>query len=248
MKLAIVTPTVGRWWWLKQQAAALAPQMQDGDVWIVAVDNVEADNEAVKQITELVGFERMIWLTLNYACGGHPVGCVNRARNAATAMAPLDCDIVEADDHDILEPDALARIRDALAFGNVAVADYVFASFHQQAVIDTPGGRQLLEPWPDVVHDYKPYSFCRRDIEAIGVRAFRRYLWDRLGGWNQDTWPCGDYDFAQRVECGDYRIACLPEPLCTVTIEPLSLSAIYRGQSPEVAAQPPADATCETAA
>lgn len=234
MKLAIVTPTVGRWWWLKQQAASLAPQMIDGDVWIIAVDNAEADNEAIREITQLVGFERVIWLTLNYASSGHPIGCVNRARNAATAMAPTDCDIVEADDHDILVPDALTRIRNALTG-----ADYVFANFHQQALIDTPDGRTLLEPWPDEVHSYTPGDFILHQVRAIGVRAFSRHVWQEIGGWDVSAWPCGDYEFARSVERLLFHVRCLPQPLCTVTIEPRSLSAIYRGQRPEVAAQPP---------
>jgi hypothetical protein len=114
MPLSIVTPTRGRWYWLAKQAEALAPQMAGDDTWIIAIDNDQPDPDALQQISDLIGYQRLVWVTLAYPQRRVPAGCVNRARNAATAMAPADDAIVEVDDHDILEPDALFCIRGAL--------------------------------------------------------------------------------------------------------------------------------------
>lgn len=227
MPLSIVTPTRGRWYWLAKQAEALAPQLAPDDTWIIAVDNDRPDQETVQHINDLLGYQRLIWLTLTYPQRRVPRGCVNRARNAATAMAPADDAIVEVDDHDILEPNALDDIRGALKAG-----DYVFANFHQQALIDVPSGGRMLETWPDVTHRYYKGAFADRTIEAIGVRAFKRWLWTKLGGWSKSVWPGGDYDFAYRAEQAAARIVCLNTPLCTVMNDADSLSGEYRSKAP----------------
>jgi len=185
------------------------------------------EHDVCDEIETLIGRGRLVWVDLNYARPVPPVACVNAARNAGAALAPAGCDLVEVDDHDLLEPLALAQIRHAFASG----CDYVFGDFHQQAIVESPDGRSVLETWPDVKHDYRPGGFTRGEIEAIGVRAIRRELWDRLGGWSNKVWPCADYDFATRAEAVGANIICLDQPLCTVTVEAESLSGEYRGES-----------------
>jgi hypothetical protein len=109
----------------------------------------------------------------------------------------------------------------------------VFAPFRQQALIDVPSGGRMLETWPDEKHQYYRGAFADNAIKAIGVRAFKRWLWTKLGGWSKTVWPCGDYDFAYRAEKIGARIACLNTPLCTVMNDADSLSAAYRGRAPE---------------
>jgi hypothetical protein len=91
-----------------------------------------------------------------------------------------------------------------------------------------PRATDQLEPWPDVEHRYEPGGFERREIDALGVRAFKRWLWTTLGGWAVNVWPGGDYHFALRAERIGAKIICLEQPLCTVTIEAESLSAENR--------------------
>jgi hypothetical protein len=224
--LALITPTRGRWQWLTRQAEIVAAQLDEHDRWIVVCDNDRPPAGVWDEIEGRMGHERLVSIVLNYARPVPPVGCVNRARNAGAALAQAGYDIVEVDDHDLLLPDALDRIRRALE----APSDYGFGGFHQQALVDVPDGRAVLEAWPDVKHDYQPGGFTRHEIEAIGVRAIRRELWDRLGGWSGTVWPCADYEFAQRAEAAAARIVCLDEPLCTVLIDPESLSAKFRGR------------------
>jgi hypothetical protein len=238
------------------QASAIAGQLGPDDRWIIAVDNDQLDKNVVGEIARMIPSDQLIWLHCAYARPNPPVACVNRLRNAATALAPPRHDIVEVDDHDLLAPYALAEIRTALAAGY----DYVFGWHHQQAVVDAPVsvGNALcgvpqgndgsstgksrnategvpyrrapshIAPWPEVQHRYQRGAFERREIDAIGVRAFKRWLWTKLGGWATNVWPGGDYHFALRAESIGAKIVCLEQPLCTVTIEAESISAANR--------------------
>ncbi len=229
MPLALITPTRRRWHWLARQAKILAEQLDPADRWIVVCDDDRPPANVWEEIEDHLGHQRLVLVCLRYARPIPPAACVNRARNVGAAMAPADYNIVEVDDHDLLEPFALSQIRHALEAGY----EYVFGDFHQQALIELSDGRAVLEAWPDVKHDYRPGGFARHEIEAIGVRAIQRSLWERLGGWRNDVWPCADYDFAQRAEADGAQIVCLEQPLCTVTVEAESLSAEYRGGSKE---------------
>jgi hypothetical protein len=250
MSLSLITPTRRRWHWLRAQARAIAGQLAPDDRWIIAVDNDRPDKKVVGEIARLIPAEQIIWLHCIYARPTPPFACVNRLRNAATALVPAGHDIVEVDDHDLLAPYALAEIRAALAAGY----DYIFGWYHQQAVVDVPCtvGNQLgagdgmtndrmtndvrhssfdirhCVPWPNVEHRYQRGSFERREIDGIGVRAFKRWLWEMFGGWNTNIWPGGDYHFALRAERAGAHLICLEQFLCTVTIEPDSLMAHHR--------------------
>lgn len=238
MPLAVITPTRLRWHWLLEQAKALAPQLGEDDLWIIATDNDLPSPKQHGQIEELIGEPRLMWCHLAYPRPDPPVCCVNRCHNAATAMAPAGYDLVEVDDHDILAQYALSEIRHAFEAGY----DYVFGWYHQQALIEAPEWYRrkhpdevTIEQWPDVRHKYSSGAFSRREIEAIGVRAFRRWVWDKIGGWDNDSWPCADYLFATRAEIAGANIVCLEQYLSTVTIEPDSLSATYRGAASQPA-------------
>lgn len=264
MPLSLITPTRGRWHWLRKQARAIAKQLSPDDGWIIAIDNDLPSARVIAEIAQMIPARQLTWLDCTYARPTPPVGCVNRLRNAATALAPAGHDIVEIDDHDILAPYALAEIRMALAAGY----DYVFGWYHQQAVVESPTvnglrnacgdtvasrqrsvgegerGREgelevapspsrplslsCIEPWPDVQHRYQRGAFERREIDGIGVRAFKRWLWTRLGGWATHVWPGGDHHFALRAEAIGAKIVCLEQALCTVTIEAESISANNR--------------------
>lgn len=255
MPLVLITPTRRRWHWLRLQAKAIAGQLAPNDRWIIAVDNDRPDNKVVGDITRLIPADQIQWLHAAYARPNPPFACVNRLHNAATALAPAGHDIVELDDHDLLESYALAEIRAALAAGY----DYLFGWYHQQAVVEMEGQSEggtegqrdgvmerkatahptiapsllpsvspSLVPWPDIQHRYQRGAFERREIDGIGVRAFKRWLWETLGGWDTNVWPGGDYHFALRAERLGASVVCLEQPLCTVTIEPDSIMAANR--------------------
>ena len=98
----------------------------------------------------------------------------------------------------------------------------------------------MVEPWEDVKRTYTAGGFERGELgtDGLALRAIRRELWDKLGGWDVRVWPCADKDFASRAERAGANITCLDAFLCTVTIEPDSLSAEYRGVNPQLAEVP----------
>ena len=231
MNLAIITPTRRRWKALEEQAIRLAPQLGVEDRWIIVIDQDHSpSSQVVERFNQLIGIERLVWCLLCYQRSDPPVACVNRARNVGAALAPPGYALVELDDHDLIDKYALSEIRHALEAG----ADYVFGGYKQRALFPTAGGKVLIEIWPDITRSYSPGGFARDEMgaDAIGLRAIRRELWDKLGGWRLDVWPCADKDFARRAERAGASIVCLELPLCTVTIEGDSLSAEYRGRNP----------------
>lgn len=230
--LAIILPTIGRWPWLAGftnetgQLQRLADQMDCDDRLILILDSPDDDPPAkFFEALEAVGSRRTALVSLAYDRPKPPTGCVNRAHNAGVALAPESHDILELDDHDLLADGALAAIKQALADG----ADYVYGWHARQAIIDGPRGEAYLERWPDVLGDYAPGAFLRREVEAINPRAFTRRLWDQLGGWRTDAWPGGDYDFATRAEASGAKIVCIQQVLCTATIDPAGISGSYGG-------------------
>lgn len=232
MSLAIVTPTRQRMHALYEQAVRLAPQLKDDDCWIIIVDADQFPyGKLFEGIVNMIGEQRLYWCCLHYLRSSVPVARVNYAHNAGVAMAPAGFDIVEVDDHDQIEPNALELIRSAFDDG----ADYVFGGYHQRSFIyGHPSGRVMVEPWVDVTRTYSPGGFVRNDLgsDGIGLRAIRRTLWDRLGGWSLSVWPQADKDFALRAEYAGANIRCLPDFLCTVSIDADSLSGQFRGVNP----------------
>ncbi len=229
MTLHLVTPTRKRWGWMQQQAMAILPQLREGDTWIIVVDNDSPSADFV-EVAQSFDPSQLIIADLSYARPRVPVGCVNRARNVGALFVPQDGTIVDVDDHDLLAPDALDAIREAMREDC-----YVFGHYAQMAYVPIMIGgnvQTLAEPWPDVRHEYTPGALARGEIDGIGLRACSKQRWDALGGWSPAVWPGADKDFAVRYESRwPDCVRCLAKPLCTVAIEPDSLMAQYRGSN-----------------
>lgn len=210
MPLAIITPTKWRWPLLLEQASALAPQLVDGDLWIIGCDSCDMPAWVVNAIVRLIPPERLADLRFSYSDQGR---AVDRLARSLAAFAPPTHDICEVDDHDPLSVDALSEIRHAFDAGY----DYIMGWHHQRVQLE-PGGP--WEQWPTVEREYTPGAFARHEFDAIGLRAVRRSLWDKLGGRDSSKFPVGHYDMAVRAEAAGAKIVCLQKPLCTVTIAP----------------------------
>lgn len=216
MPLAIITPTRERWPFLREQSRAIRPQLAPDDVWLIGSDEGEPCHADINY--EMAGIDvpaaQVILCRFDYR--QRPPegrGVVDRLANSLAAFAPPTHDLVEIDDHDPIAPDGLSEIRHAFA----AAYDFVFG-WHQQRVKIDPDGP--FEAWPTIERDYTPGAFARHEFDAIGLRAVRRSLWDKLGGRDSSKFPFGHYDLAVRAEALGARIVCLQKPLCTVTIEP----------------------------
>ena len=234
MNLAIVTPTRNRWQWLAQQAQRIAPQLGRDDLWIIVADNDAPPQGFEEALTEMIGGERLVFCLLGYRRYEPPFARVNYAHNVGASLAPAEHAIVEIDDHDLIEPDALPAVRKSLDEG----ADYVCGWYKQDALITGPRGGRYIEPWPNAKPTYELGAFgsgTAGDCGA-GLRAIRRCIWNELGGWDTNVWPSADRDLAIRAEAIGVRIVCLPQFLCTVLIDPDGISATYKGGFPLEAA------------
>jgi hypothetical protein len=209
MPLAIITPTRDRFEFLAEQATLLAPQLGPDDLWLIGCDNSPPRPTALATIGEIVPRPFVVWMNFEYT---HE-STVDRVANALVAFALPAHDIVEVDDHDPLSPDTLSEIRHAFEAGH----DYVFG-WHEQRIQIEAGAD--WERWPTVERDYTPGAFARHEYDAIGLRAVRRSLWDRLGGRDSERFPFGHYDLAVRAEAAGASIVCLQKALCAVTVEP----------------------------
>ncbi len=209
---------------MEMQVRAISPQLKEHDHVVLVIDADEVDPDVVYLMHERIGRSRITLIHLDYP-REHAHGRVNIARNIGAAAAPRDAAIVDVDDHDILRPYALGMIRSKLDEG----AAYVFGNFGVQAIIDIPGGRQMVETWPNHIVEYTAGAFGRGDIDGIGPRASRRDVWEQLRGWKPRVWPGGDFDYAKRVEL-EYPagVVHIPELLATVTVDPDSLMANER--------------------
>jgi len=209
-RLDVVTVTFNRPEAIKAQGARLGPQLSPADRWIVVDDAPNKPAPFSDLAHSLEHPEAFMGVRLSYVRNGR-TGTVNQAREAGCRLARPDAWIVEVDDHDIVEPDALAAVRDAICRGAVFVYGDV-----QWCTEDGRLGRTFRKP------DYHPYLFRDEMCPAEGVRAFPKWLYEAAGGYrwsgepglHKNEFPAGDYALYTRMElltCGTgfYRIPCV---------------------------------------
>jgi len=134
----------------------------------------------------------------------------NMARDAGARLSPPDAVIVELDDHDLLEPGALAELDRAFRAG-------AFLAFGDCLRVNSRGD---LAPVGPVFQKGKYVPWRLRDEGAlhVGVRAYRRALYDEVGGYRAEEFPGGDYALMLRMEARlrGRKIVSIPRPLCRV--------------------------------
>ncbi len=227
--LDVVTPTYARTQSLMEQAERLTPLLGPRDRWIV-VDDASPEpldsrllwmqfspEQRARKVTDGVKPQPggpLLHVLLTYCKDGGPADTVNRARATGCSLARRSAWIVELDDHDVIQPDALDAIRQNIAEG------YVFLyGDHRSRGPDGMIGDVLVQP------DYKPWLFRDGAAHAFGVRAFPKLLYDAAGGYRWDgklgevegnECPAGDYCLQLRMEhfCGGEGFARIPIPLC----------------------------------
>lgn len=208
-ELDVVTVTRDRVPSMLRQAEALCPQFMPGDRWIVVDDASSASQISFGDLAaRMPAPENFSGVALSYARNDR-VDTVNFAREVGCRSARPGSWIVEIDDHDYVEPDALQAVRDAICRGAVFVYGDV-----QWCLEDGRLGRLFRKP------DYRPYLLRDEMCPCEGVRAFPKWLFEAAGGYrwfgaNDDVrgnmFPAGDYNLYTRMELltegtGFYRI------------------------------------------
>lgn len=143
------------------------------------------------------------------------------ARNLGVSLSPPDALIVEVDDHDYVEPGAVDAVLDAFADRAVHAVYGDEVRGQSRIVIEKPDYRPGLFRWE------RPYT--------TGLRAYRKSLWLRVGGYRVDEFPAGDYGFFLRAELAlkDRGIKRIPKVLVWTNSDPCGLSTMYGPEQSE---------------
>lgn len=147
----------------------------------------------------------------------------NMARRTGIYQAPKNAIIIEVDDHDAPEPGAVRRIAEPFDDPNVQ------AVYADHFVVDAKGRlarRVKLEDYQDVAFR----TFC----PARGIRAYRRSLYDAVGGYRKAEFPAGDHwlwlRFAAHLEGRKGAILHIPEALSRFKLCEGAISVQYATQ------------------
>ncbi|HUU33086.1 MAG TPA: glycosyltransferase family A protein, partial [Vicinamibacterales bacterium] len=173
-----VIATRGRPQWIRRQLDALKPQLT-GDERIVVVVDGDIDT-ALALADEPPGKVLVVPI-------GNQVG-VYRARRAGNSQVPYDAVVCEIDDHDLAAPELLARLRAAFAKPDIMMAYcdvWMTDSGETIKRAHKPKGKQ---------------SFVTGGQVALGMKAYRRWLYDLAGGHPTCYVAGGDYRLMVSLE------------------------------------------------
>jgi len=200
-RIWVVIPTYNRRLHLAETLASVRAQTISPER-IIIVDDGSTDGTG----SMLAGLERRstdvqaVYLKINRG--------VNTVRRIGTALVPSDAIVVELDDHDLLMPNALELIDKAMDDSEVW---FVYGDCEVFPPNGISGDNHKKEP-------YQPGQFRRSQCMTSGVRAYRKLLYEAVGGWRTDEWPAGDYALALRCEAalGDSGLFWIPHTLCRI--------------------------------
>lgn len=145
---------------------------------------------------------------------------VNAARQAGIELVPDNAAVIELDDHDTPSANLLQYINAAFAEG----AEVVYGDITR--VRDTVSSLQRKEP-------YRHGDFAAQGHLATGPRAYKKSLYNQVGGYRPDEFPAGDYALMLRLEAVRARIKHVPQLFATCPLTRGSISVRY---APEQAA------------
>lgn len=201
--LDVVTVTCNRPSDLMEQSRRLAGQLFPQDRWIV-VDDASRDGAIDPRtlIEPLPHPEQFLGVALSFI-RQFPRETVTRARHLAASLARPDAWIVEIDDHDWLERQALDAVRVAICRGATAIYGDVqlYAGMAAGPIEHKP------DYAPDLFGDCNPTS---------GLRAYPAWLYRAVGGYQDSEFPAGEYGLFRRFEeiCNGQGIHRIPQVLC----------------------------------
>jgi len=153
----------------------------------------------------------------------------NLARHAAIVESPPDAVIVEIDDHDLIEPGALFEIDRAFRGGAfVAWGDCLRVNSRGQPALRDPVYRK---------DKYRPWRLRDEGAIHVGMRAYRRSLYDDIGGYRADEFPGGDYALMLRMEArlAGRGIVAIPRVLCRVVTSVRGISVRHAAEQARAA-------------
>jgi glycosyltransferase involved in cell wall biosynthesis len=199
VSLDIVTPTYARPREMIGLARTLAPQLSENDRWIV-VDDASPDPLDLTSLSGEIGTaaeHQLLLVRLSYMRTADSVGTIQRARATGVSCTRPNAWIVEIDDHDWPEPNAIELIRQSIRAGALFVYGDV-----RWCDEEGRGNKIFRKP------DYTPFLLRDHLCPAEGLRAYPRWLYDKVGGYRWSgplglhgcEFPAGDYALYTRME------------------------------------------------
>jgi GT2 family glycosyltransferase len=223
MKLSVITPTHNPKW-LHETWASLRGQTHRDFEWVVTVNDKEGNQsrcaQLALQVKQIVGEDPRVRILVD---GRAFKGVGQRKRTAF--LAGTGEALIELDHDDLLTPDALAELDVAFRDPDVGFVYSDFADFDEHG--PGPQGRPdtYLHPAQRPKWEKAGFTFYHRQIEGVRpgtyecvaafpptahvnalifhapnhVRAWRRSVYEKVGGHNEDLPICDDHELVLRT-------------------------------------------------
>ena len=182
--------------WLRRQMERLLPQLQKGERVVVVIDG-SPDAAYDRDGMSAAGVLLLEWPERKG---------IYFSRRAGNAFVPTDAVVCAIDDHDLVEPVLLERLRAAFADEKTMLA------YCDVWHTDPAGKVRRLREKADG-------SFAEHGQLGLGMRAYRKWVYDCVGGYPLQYSAGGDYALMVRMEAfcgGDGAVKRIAEPLVTV--------------------------------
>ena len=221
-----VIATKGRPEWLVKQLERLCPQLVEAERIVVVVDGDDRTVQAIENLSAVMdgqSADPVAVIPLARSVGP------DRAKRIGIAMVPADGVVCEIDDHDLAEQGLLAELRQVFANPDVLVAGCDVYHSDPEGLV-----RKLRR---------KKAGPFRENGNSLGwgMRAYRKWAYDCVGGYPQEWFPANDYALMCMLEQfgGKGAVAHIREPLVTVIEDMQGISnqnkELQRGQVVRVA-------------
>lgn len=179
MQVWPVTASRGRAEWLRRQAERMCPQLSGAERWIVVSDGC-AETATLADSLASEG-KPLIHVPLASRLGP------DRAKRLGLSLVPTDAVVCEVDDHDIIEPGLIEKLREAFKDSNILHA-------YCDAWATDPKETLRRE------RRKKPGKVAERGNIGYGMRAYRKWAYDCVGGYPLEHFPANDFELLCRIE------------------------------------------------
>ena len=222
--------------WLERQLHLLVPQLQEQERIVVVIDHCDRTAQLVRSMDAAA---KVVCVIL-----GRQVG-PDIAKRIGIAQVPADAVVCEIDDHDLAEPELLAELRKAFADPGVytaycdcrvkhvargSQADRVEEEFNRamadevlalEAAQDAFIAGKALE-----AREKADGRYCATGNLGYGMRAYRKWACDLVGGYPQAWFPANDYALLCMIEqLAPDSARHIRMPLVTALDDPAGVSA-----------------------